>query len=392
MPMLVRSSCVSNQAVETTMADEGLGPVLDRVRATLRAEVSYSVPHPPGIRIKLDANEHPFSLPAPLRADLARHLAEVDLNRYPDAEHGELRAVLAARIGASADTLLVGNGSDELIGILVGCLSEPREGRTVAAIAYPVPSFTVFRGAALAAGCETVDIPTDPDRDFAIDIDKARTILAARRPNLVFFARPNNPTGTLWPSSLVTSLADEFPDVVFVSDEAYSAYATDSMLGRWPELPNLLVMQTLSKIGLAALRVGYIHGHPRLMGELDKVRMPYNVGTLNQRAALWVLRNHAALLDQRCQDVVDERSTLLRTLEALDGIRPYSSSANLILFRVGTPGDGRASKVWQSLCQQGILIRNFDKPGPLSGCLRVTIGTAEENQQFTAALERALAQ
>lgn len=369
-------------------------PLLELVRGSLRAAGHYTVPHPRGIRVKLDANEMPFALPPEVRADLARELAAVDLNRYPDPTHQELRAELSHQVGVAPAALVVGNGSDEIIQMLITCFAEPRPGQQRARVAYPSPTFVVFRGAALAAGCEPVEIATDPEADFALEPDELERAVAAARPNVVFFARPNNPTGTLWPSHLVADLARRHPDVLIVSDEAYAAYAGDGMVPMLPELPNLVVMQTLSKVGLAGLRVGYLCGRPDLIAEVEKVRPPYNVGALNQRAALWILRHHRALLLRGCADVVVEREKLAAALDQIGqqaDLRVFTSHANLILFRVGRPGDGRATAVWQELCARGVLVRNFDRPGPLSGCLRVTIGTADENELFLAALGEALA-
>jgi histidinol-phosphate aminotransferase len=358
------------------------------VREPLRAFPAYQVPHPHGITVKLDANELPFTLPPDRAAGLARVLGEVELNRYPDAEQSELRAEIARPLGVAPESLLLGNGSDEIIQFLVCCFARPRAGRERAAIAYPVPTFAVFRGAALAAGCEPVEIPLE--EDFSLDFDRLDRALAESRPNLVFLARPNNPTGTLWPSRQVAEAARAHPDVLFVSDEAYSAFAGDSMIGM-SELSNLVVMQTLSKMGLAALRIGVLHAAPALLAEVDKVRMPYNVGSLNQRAALWVLRHCRDLLDQRCADVVRERDRLAAELARLAGVRAFSSHANLILFRVGQPGDRRATRVWEGMCERGVLVRSFDRPGPLAGCLRVTVGSSEENERFLTALRDSLA-
>lgn len=368
-----------------------IDPLLDLVRAPVRATGGYQVPHPRGIRIKLDANEMPFALPTEVRDELARELAAVELNRYPDPGHRELRAELSHQVGVGTDALLVGNGSDEIIQLLITCFAEPRKGQLRARVAYPTPTFVVFRGAALAVGCEPVEIATDPEADFALDPAVLERAVADTRPNLIFFARPNNPTGTLWPSHLVAELARRHPDMLVVSDEAYAAYAGDGMVAMLPELPNLLVMQTLSKVGLAGLRVGYLCGRPELIAELEKVRAPYNVGALNQRAALFILRHHRGLLLRRCADVVVERERLAAALDQMPALRVFSSQANLLLFRIGTPGDGRATAVWQRLCERGILVRNFDRPGPLSGCLRVTIGSTDENEAFLAALGDALA-
>jgi len=359
------------------------------VRDELRGLPAYHVAYPDRITTKLDANELPFPLPPELAAELARDLAAVELNRYPDAGHGELRAEIGSGLGVAPETLVCGNGSDEIIGLLINCFARPRPGRTRAKVAYPVPSFAVFGGAALAAGCEKVEIPLE--EDFTLDGERLERALAEAQPNIVFFARPNNPTGTLWPARQAAAVARAHPDMLVVSDEAYAAFAGDSMIGMTAELPNLLVMQTLSKTGLAGLRIGYVHGAPALLAEVDKVRMPYNIGALNQRAALWILRHCRPLLAERCAQVVRERGRLAAAMAGMPALRAFPSEANLILFRVGDPGDGRATRVWQALCRRGVLVRLFDHPGPLAGCLRVTIGSAEENDRFLSALADALA-
>ena len=369
------------------MTTDALGAL---VREELGGAAAYEVPHPTGITAKLDANELPFALPAEVRAALARELAAVDLNRYPDPGCGELRGLVGAELGAAPDELLFGNGSDEIIALLVSTFARPRPGAARARVAYPVPTFGVFRTAALAAGAEPLEIATDPDADFAIDPDALDRALREGRPNIVFFARPNNPTGTMWASSLVMDVARAHPDVLVVSDEAYAAYAGDGMAGAVAATPNLLVMRTLSKIGLAALRIGYLHASREIIAEVEKIRPPYNLGALNQRAAVWLLRNHRALLDGMCAEVVRERARLSTALAELPGVRVFSSQANLVLFRVGAPGDGRATAAWRGLCDAGVLVRCFDRPGLLSGCLRVTVGTPSENDRFLVALRGAL--
>jgi histidinol-phosphate aminotransferase len=360
------------------------------VREELAAAAAYQVPHPAGVTAKLDANELPFALPAEVRAGLARELAAVDLNRYPDPGCGELRALVGAELGAAPDELLFGNGSDEIIALLVSTFARPRAGAARARVAYPAPTFGVFRTAALAAGAEPLEIATDPEADFAIDPAALDRAMREGRPNIFIFARPNNPTGTKWPSTLVAEVARAHPDVLVVSDEAYAAYAGDGMADAVAALPNLLVMRTLSKIGLAALRVGYLRASRGIIAEVEKIRPPYNVGALNQRAAVWLLRNHRALLEGLCADVVRERARLSDALAALPGVCVFSSQANLVLFRVGVPGDGRATAAWQRLCGAGVLVRCFDRPGLLSGCLRVTVGTPAENDAFVMALRDAL--
>lgn len=359
------------------------------VRSPLRALNAYSVPRPASIRAKLDANESPFSLPEDIAKALSGELAAVDLNRYPRADCGELRELIAKDLGVDAASLSFGNGSDELIALLISAFAEPRDGRERAAVIYPVPSFVVYRIATVGAGAEPVEVALDAD--FHIDEAAFDAAVAEHRPNIAFFALPNNPTGTLWSRDYVQRLARANPDMLVVSDEAYIDYGGDTLIGAMAELPNLIVMRTLSKIGMAGLRIGFITAHPAVIGELEKVRPPYNIGSLNQVAATYLLANHADWVRERCAAVVAERDRVFAALDALDGLQVFPSRANLLLFRVGTPGDGRAHQLWEQLAERGVLIRNFDKPGLLSGCLRVSIGTAEENGLFISEIGALLA-
>ncbi len=242
----------------------------------------------------------------------------------------------------------------------------------------------MFHLFATTLGVDSIGVPTDSD--FALDMEAMRSALATEKPNLAFFARPNNPTGTLWRGEDLLALAAEFPDTLFVSDEAYGEYATGSLVSALSSTPNLCVMKTLSKIGLAGLRVGFAMAAPEIIGELDKARAPYNVSSLSQAAAHWVLSNCRELLREQCREVVRERDRLHTELTSRSELRVFPSDANLILFRVEC-----AERIWQSLCEQGVLIRCFGGNGPLANCLRVTLGTRAENDRFLEALHVALA-
>lgn len=358
------------------------------VRAALRPLQAYSVPHPPAVRAKLDANELPFELPGDVASALGAELGEVPLNRYPAADCGALRACIARRLGVPGDALCFGNGSDELIAMLLSTFSEPREGRERAVAMFPTPTFSVYGLASVWAGVDPVEVPLT-DR-FELDAPAFERAMEVHRPNLVFFARPNNPTGTLWARDAVLRIAELFPDVLVVHDEAYGDYGGDSMVDQVPHLPNLVVLRTLSKVGLAALRIGYLYADPTIIHEVDKLRPPYNIGALNQRAAVWLLEHHDDLLRDRCHEVMAARDRLHAALSEMKGVEPFESRANLILFRVGEPGDGRATEVWRALAQRGVLVRNLDAPGPLAGCLRLTVGTDAENQLLLTTLSEVL--
>ncbi len=362
-------------------------PLVALIPDGIRMLAAYQVPRPVDVRAKLDANESPYSLPPELAGELAAHLATVPLNRYPNAGCDELREAVADRMRVSGERLVFGNGSDELIQMLINAFSRPRDGAKRAFIAYPTPSFVWFRLATLGAGAEPLELPLTPE--FDLDLPRIRRIFGKTRPNVVFFARPNNPTGTLWSAADVAELASDFPDVLFVSDEAYGEYCDDSMIDDVDRLSNLVVMQTLSKVGLAALRLGFAYGTKAVIGELEKIRPPYNIGALNQAAALWVLESHPDLLSARGAHIIRERARLSASLAKIPGVVVYPSQANLVLVRLGNPGDGQAGMVWAHLAERGIMVRNFDRPGPLAGCLRITVGTPEENDLFLEAFQTA---
>lgn len=351
---------------------------------------AYAVPHPRGIRAKLDANELPYALPPGARRALAAELSAVAIHRYPPSDPHELRELCADELRVAPASLVFGNGSDELITLLCAAFGGIRRARTRAAVLYPSPSFVVYRLAALGHRLDPVEIPLDE----RMELDFARVAAALRRtaPNLAFFALPNNPTGTLWDPTQVVALAAEFPATLFVSDEAYFAYCGRTLAPHLADLPNLIVMRTLSKIGMAGLRVGYLSASPPIVATLEKVRMPYNLGALQQRAAAWLLRTQRAWLLDRCRDVIAERDRLAVALSARPEIEVFPSQANLLLCRIGRPGDGRASALHTALAARGILIRNFDRPGPLSGCVRITPGTPTENDLLLAELPAALAE
>lgn len=362
--------------------------IADLVTRGLRGMAAYHVPRPEGVRAKLDANELPFALPDDVAAALGRELATVPLHRYPEADPSALRAWVARDLDVPPSSLVFGNGSDELIALLCAAFGEPRPGRTRATVLYPDPSFVVYRIAALGHGLDPIEVPLDDD--MQLDFELVDDAMRGGRPNVAFFALPNNPTGTLWSPERVAQLAAAHPDTLVVSDEAYLQYGGRTLVRHLADLPNLIIMRTLSKMGLAGLRVGFVAASTGVVRELEKVRPPYNLGALNQRAALWLLEHQRAWLLARCADVVAERTRLSAALAALPDVRVFDSHANLVLVRIGKAGDGRAGRVWKALAERGILVRNFDRPGPLAGCLRITPGTPAENDLLLGALAEVL--
>lgn len=361
-----------------------LGPLIERVPEVLRGATAYHVPRPAIIRAKLDANELPFELPAELRQRLAAVLAQASLARYPDANATELRAVVAAQLGVPGEQLVFGNGSDELIAMLCNALAAPRHGRP-AAICYPVPSFVYYRIAADTRGLIPVEVPLDA----RFELDETALITAVERddPSVVFLALPNNPTGGLWRHDFAVELAHRFPRTAVVSDEAYAAYSGASNLPALGHTPNLIVMRTLSKIGMAGLRVGFLACSPGMAQLLEKVRPPYNLGALPQAAARFLLEEAADWCDARAAEVVAERPLLVEALRAR-GFETFATASNLVLARTRP---GRAHELWKALQERGVLVRDFDRPGPLTGCLRITVGTREDHRILLGALDEVMA-
>lgn len=377
---------VSDPGVAPAAGDRtvGLGPLAERVPEALRGSAHYHVPRPPRVSAKLDANELPYALPAELTAELGRALAEVAVERYPDPTAGRLRAIVARQLSASlaplgsitGDQLVFGNGSDELIAMLCSAFAAPRGARR-AAILCPAPSFVYYKLSAIARGVDPIEVPLTAA--FELDEDAMLRAVAEHRPAVVFLALPNNPTGTLWRIGFAAELAARFRDVVVVSDEAYLAYSGATSLPVLGEHPNLVVMRTLSKLGMAGLRVGFTISSPAIARLLDKLRPPYNLSALDQRAAELLLERASAWCAARAADVVAERERLAAALAAR-GLEVFPSRANLLLVR--TAG---ATALWQRLADAGVLVRLFDA-GPLAGCLRITVGTPADSAALLAAL------
>lgn len=240
----------------------------------------------------------------------------------------------------------------------------------------------MFRMIAEFCGVRFVGVPLAPD--FTLDAERVLASIEEHRPALVFIAYPNNPTGNLFDSGVIARIIEAAPGMVVV-DEAYHVFAGASFMPRLGSWPNLLVMRTLSKLGLAGLRLGVLAGPGQWLAHVDKVRLPYNVNVLTQAVADKVLQ-HEDLLAQQAAAIRAERTRLFRDLGRLPGVRPFPSDANFLLFR--TDGAGR---VFEDLKRQGILIKNLDGSHPaLAGCLRVTVGTPEENARFLGALKQAV--
>lgn len=351
------------------------------IRPEIRAINAYQVADSAGL-IKLDAMENPYGWPAPMRDEWLATLRDLPLNRYPDPQGRVVAEALRAGMGIPAGQgLLLGNGSDELISMLALAVAVP--GRCVLALE---PGFVMYRMIATFAGLDYCPVALAAET-FALDLDATLAALERHRPVLTFIAYPNNPTGNLFDAAAIERIIAASPGLVIV-DEAYAPFTDASFLPRLGEWPNLLVMRTVSKMGLAGLRLGYLVGPPGLINEIDKTRLPYNINVLTQASAAFALA-HRAVLDAQTQAIRTARTQLDAALRAISGLRVYPSEANFILF---APAPGRAAAVFAGLRSRGVLIKNLDGAHPLlADCLRVTVGTPEENAAFIAALQEALA-
>ncbi len=346
------------------------------VRPEIRSIGAYQVPDARGL-IKLDAMENPYPWPEALRQAWMEVLRDLPLNRYPDPRAEDLTQSLREAFAIPPERgLLLGNGSDELIQMLALALAGP--GRTLVSVD---PGFVMYRMIALFAGLDYVGVPLGAD-DFSLDLPGLLGAIERHRPALVFLAYPNNPTGNLFPAEAIEQVVQAAPGLVVV-DEAYAPFTDQSFLPRAGMPERLLVMRTLSKMGLAGLRLGYLVGAESWLRELDKVRLPYNVNVLTQASAAFALR-HRAVLDGQTQAIRREREGLFQALQGLEGVQPYPSEANFILLRVGS---GRARGLFEGLKARGVLVKCLDGSHPLlADCLRVTVGLPEENAAFLKAL------
>ena len=368
---------------------------LARIRQDVQGMHAYAVQDATGL-IKLDAMENSHRLPPELRAELGRRLGEVAINRYPGPSVDELKAALRAYAKPPEDwSLMLGNGSDELISLLAMACDLPG-----AAIVAPLPGFVMYGMSAQLQGLAFHGVPLTAD--FELDEAAMQAAVRQHRPAILYLAYPNNPTANLWDAGVIERLIDAQGEQgeqggLVVMDEAYQPFAAASWVDRVRANParhaHVLIMRTLSKFGLAGVRLGYMLGSARLIGELDKVRPPYNVSVLNAECALFALE-HEQVFAAQAQDIRAQRASLLEALAKMPGVRAYPSEGNMILLRVlgnGAADDGAAARVFDGMKAHGVLVKNVSKMHPLlANCLRLTVGTADENARQLAALQASL--
>lgn len=333
---------------------------------SLRAYEAVEIP----CKVKLDANESPYGFKA---------LKSIKANRYPDPEAKTLRKVIAGEFKVKSENILHGNGSDELIYYLITTFGGP--------VLYPVPTFSMYGIIAQALGEKKIEIRLDGE--FDLDIEKILKAIKKYKPKLIFLSSPNNPTGNCFSSNRIIKIIEftsSLPTSHFslvVVDEAYQAFSSKkSFLPLLKRYKNLVILKTLSKIGLAGLRVGFMIADPEIIKEVNKVRLPFNVNSLSQAVAAEALREKR-LMQSHIKSIIVERERLFKEMRKLKNIEPYPSDANFILFRTKN-----SDKIYKGLLRKGILVRNMK--GIIDGCLRVTVGTPKENTIFLKALKKIL--
>ena len=350
----------------------------DIIRPDVLAMTSYPVADSTGL-IKLDAMENPYSLPADLAKRLGAHLAGVTLNRYPAPRPADLLSKIKRKMQLpDACDVLLGNGSDELISMMSMACSKPG-----AKAVAPVPGFVMYQMSAIFAHLEFIGVPLNAD--FTLDADALVAAIEEHAPALVYLAYPNNPTGTLFDDADIERVIAAAQKSLVVIDEAYQPFAEKSWLPRAGEFDNVVVMRTVSKLGLAGIRLGYMAGTARWITEFDKVRPPYNINVLTQATADFLL-DHLDILDAQAAELRAERERLARAVAALPGATVFPSAGNFLLVRVPD-----AAVTFETLLTSRVLIKNVSKMHPLlANCVRLTVGSAEENAQLVAALKLAL--
>jgi histidinol-phosphate aminotransferase len=348
------------------------------VKPEILALKAYHVADAEGL-VKLDPMENPYTWPEPLLEAWLHRLRSAAVNRYPDGDARQLKARLREYMDLPAEVdLLLGNGSDELIQVIGLALAGPDR-----VMLAPEPTFVMYRVVAEVLGFRYVGVPLRAP-DFGLDVDAMLAAIKTHSPAVVFIARPNNPTGNLFAREELEAVIGAAPGLVVI-DEAYAAFAGESWLPDLGGHPKLVVLQTLSKAGLAGLRIGMLAGDADWLSEFNKVRLPYNINVLSQLSAAFILE-HADFMREQAAQICRDRTWLFDRLEGTDGVEVWPSAANFLLLRVAS-----ARAVFEAMKRRGVLVKCLDGAHPLlRDCLRVTVGTPGENQAFLDALAASL--
>ena len=356
----------------------------ERIQRVIRQDVqsmhAYAIQPSAGL-IKLDAMENPFRLPPALQRELGERLGAVAINRYPAQCVADVVAALSKHVALPAGCkLMLGNGSDELISLLAMACDVP--GNTILA---PLPGFVMYEMSAKLQGLGFVGVPLTVD--FELDEAAMLAAIERHRPAITYIAYPNNPTANLFDDAVVDRIVDAVgrQQGFVVFDEAYQPFSSRSWMARMAAHEHVLVMRTLSKFGLAGVRLGYMAGAAALVDQIDKLRPPYNISVLNAEATLFALA-HADEFARQAAVLRAERARLQSALATLPGVKAFPSEANMILVRVPD-----AKRAFEGMKQRGVLVKNIAGLHPLlANCLRLTVGTPDENGLMIEALEQSL--
>lgn len=362
------------------------------IRPDVQAMHAYAVQHSAGM-VKLDAMENPFALLSELQAELGARLGAVEVNRYPGARIDDLKSALAKYVNLPAGLgLMLGNGSDELISLLSQACAVPGA-QDRAKVVAPEPGFVMYGMSAQLQGLQYIGVPLKAD--FELDEAAMSAAIAQHEPAIVYIAYPNNPTANLWDADTIRRLITQVSAYggLVVMDEAYQPFSSKSWLDEIRQHPaanaHVLLMRTLSKFGLAGIRLGYMMAPQALINEVDKLRPPYNVSVLNAECALFALE-HTDVFAQQAAVIRTERDALFKALQQMAGVTSYASEANMMVLRFNGEADA-ANRAFEVLKAHKVLVKNISKMHPLlANCLRLTIGTPDENKQLLAALQAAL--
>ncbi len=343
------------------------------VKPNIRTLRAYQAEETP-CKVKLDANESPYGFTV---------LKSIKTNRYPDPEAKDLRKIAAKEFKVKPTNILHGNGSDELIYYLITTFGGP--------VLYPVPTFSMYGIISHVLGVKNIEISLD--NEFDLYVDRILKIIKKENPKLTFLSSPNNPTGNCFSSDKILKIIKQSKCLVVI-DEAYQPFSEKkSFLTLLKKHKNLVILRTLSKIGLAGLRVGFMIANADIINEANKVRLPFNLNSLSQKVAIDALQDKKQM-QKYISSIISERKKLIHDMEKMDGIEPYPSDANFILFKIHSVrnrvsnGAKDAEKIHKNLLKRGVLVRNMK--GIIDGCLRVTVGTPRENTIFLKNLKQLL--
>lgn len=322
--------------------------------------------------IRLNLNESSFNITEMLKKEIQEEISNIAFNRYPDGSGKELIECISEYVGMDPKQIALGNGSDELICLLLQLFIEKGD-----KVMIHTPTFSMYSQYAAVVGAKIVEYETN--EDFDIDIDAFKKAIEQEQPKVIFICNPNNPTGRVMLVSEIETLIKGFKGIAII-DEAYSEFYGQSALKLIEKYPNLVILRTLSKaMSLAGLRIGYLLGSEKVKDYIDRIRSPFNVNVYSQAVAKVILQN-VDIVKDIIAIIKEERRRVYDALCRLDGVKAFDSRANFILFKTD-----KRDEIYKEMQNNGIKIRSF-KEERLKDCLRVTIGLQHENDKMLSVL------